>query len=253
MSTILDALKRAEQDNHEKGNRRLDSSRLNVRATLGLRMHRQQGWLSMTAIKWGIVLCLSVGLAAAAYFLFFGNNRFQSNPPSQKRVVKSPDQVPGGMGNQTIVPDPAGSGNHTGIVNAPPLPSLNEPFPTLSAAKSAPVPETKAPENKGKPFQTKRIPPVSSKLLQPQKEPTATAGGMGDTPDIPEIISLEEGILKIQAISWAKNPEERIAVINNKILEEGDSVQGYRLLHIEKTEVILQHSGQDYKLSFKYR
>jgi type II secretory pathway component PulC len=68
-----------------------------------------------------------------------------------------------------------------------------------------------------------------------------------------EILPLKGGILKIQAISWARDPADRIVVINSKILEQGESIQGYRLVQIKEETVILDHSGQEYELAFDYR
>ena len=68
-----------------------------------------------------------------------------------------------------------------------------------------------------------------------------------------EIFPLKDEILSIQAISWAKNPSDRIAVINNKIIGEGESVQGYRIVEIGQDEVILRLADQKFRLIFKYQ
>jgi type II secretory pathway component PulC len=59
--------------------------------------------------------------------------------------------------------------------------------------------------------------------------------------------------LRVQAIFWAHEPESSIAGIDNRALREGDSVQGYWLVSIEQGSVILQYSGKEYRLEFKYR
>ncbi len=66
------------------------------------------------------------------------------------------------------------------------------------------------------------------------------------------ILSLKNHSLKIQAISWTEEPASRIAVIDNRVLTEGDSVQGYRLVIIEKDSVILHYSDNDYRLKFNH-
>ena len=67
-----------------------------------------------------------------------------------------------------------------------------------------------------------------------------------------KILLLKNNSLKIQAISWTKKPADRIAVIDNRVLAEGDSVQGYRLVTIEKDSVILHDSDNDYRLKFNH-
>ena len=67
-----------------------------------------------------------------------------------------------------------------------------------------------------------------------------------------KILPLKNHSLKIQAIAWAKEPGNRIAVIDNRVLTEGESVQGYLLITIEKDSVILHHSNNDYRLKFNH-
>jgi hypothetical protein len=68
-----------------------------------------------------------------------------------------------------------------------------------------------------------------------------------------KILPLKNHSLKIQAIAWAEEPADRIAVIDNRVLTEGDSVQGYRLVIIEKNSVILHYSDNDYRLQFNHQ
>lgn len=76
------------------------------------------------------------------------------------------------------------------------------------------------------------------------------AGVNFETQEIPR---LEESPFKIQAISWSEEANRRIAVIDDRVLIEGDRVQGYRLITIEKDSVILRYEGKNYRLLFSYR
>ncbi len=61
-------------------------------------------------------------------------------------------------------------------------------------------------------------------------------------------------LLDLQAISWSKDPSQRIAVINDKILGENERVQGYLVLHIEPDQVVLKNpDGRQVSLPFKYQ
>jgi len=53
--------------------------------------------------------------------------------------------------------------------------------------------------------------------------------------------------LKLQAISWASDPENRIAVINGKIVREGGRVEGVTVIGIDKDYVSL-HTGETEEL-----
>ena len=56
--------------------------------------------------------------------------------------------------------------------------------------------------------------------------------------------------LKLQAIAWSQDPAGRLAVINNRILREGDSVDGYDLTKIRKDDVVLNGGGKSWRLEF---
>ena len=60
-----------------------------------------------------------------------------------------------------------------------------------------------------------------------------------------------EGVgFKIQAISWGDTPQERLAVINNQILREGDGIEGYRISRINPDDIILRRGKNTYRLEF---
>jgi hypothetical protein len=62
-----------------------------------------------------------------------------------------------------------------------------------------------------------------------------------------------ESGLQLQAISWSDAPEKRIAVVNGRILKEGDRIEEYVLLEIHEDDVVFRQSGQRWKLSFQRR
>jgi hypothetical protein len=57
--------------------------------------------------------------------------------------------------------------------------------------------------------------------------------------------------LDLQAISWDENPESRIAVINGRVLREGERIEGYLLSEINADDVVFEHTGQIWKLEFR--
>jgi len=61
---------------------------------------------------------------------------------------------------------------------------------------------------------------------------------------------LESGGFKIQAISWGETPQERLVVINNQVLREGGSIEGYQISHINPDDIVLRRSGKAYRLDF---
>nr|WP_320192048.1 general secretion pathway protein GspB [uncultured Desulfobacter sp.] len=126
----------------------------------------------------------------------------------------------------------------------PPRPIVIKPLspapkPPLTVEKTAPP----APPRPSTPERPK-APPVPEPAATPVMAKSSTA---------PEIPLLKDQSLKIQAISWDQDPTNRITVINNSILNEGDAIQGFQVLRIEKEAVLLNGNGRNYRLKFRYR
>jgi hypothetical protein len=56
--------------------------------------------------------------------------------------------------------------------------------------------------------------------------------------------------LKLQALAWADDAARRMAVINGRIVHEGDSVDGYQVLKIRQEDVIVNENGKSWRLKF---
>ena len=60
-----------------------------------------------------------------------------------------------------------------------------------------------------------------------------------------------EGVgFKIQAISWGGTSPERLVVINNQVLREGDGIEGYRISRINPDDIFLRRGSNTYRLDF---
>ena len=68
-----------------------------------------------------------------------------------------------------------------------------------------------------------------------------------------EIPILNDPEVKLQALTWSKDPQKRIAVINNRILRQGDVVYGYRINIINQDDVVLSDGGEKWKLPFRIK
>ncbi len=82
------------------------------------------------------------------------------------------------------------------------------------------------------------VPQGTSAPAQQGTDPYATARRMTD------------GRLEVQAIAWAEEPSERMAVINNHIVREGGSVEGFFIVRIGKDTVFLRENGRLLKILF---
>ena len=72
-------------------------------------------------------------------------------------------------------------------------------------------------------------------------------------PSESEIEVMNDSRLKLQAISWSKHPERRIAVINSRIVHQGDLVEGFSVLQINEDNVTVASGDNMWKLIFSTR
>lgn len=61
---------------------------------------------------------------------------------------------------------------------------------------------------------------------------------------------LTDGRLKIHAIVWAPEPDDRMAVVNNSIVREGESIEGLSIVGIGKEAVYVREDGRLLKVLF---
>jgi type IV secretory pathway VirB10-like protein len=64
---------------------------------------------------------------------------------------------------------------------------------------------------------------------------------------------IENDKLKLQALAWSDDAARRMAVINGRIVHEGDSVDGFQILKIREEDVIVNESGKSWSLEFGLR
>jgi hypothetical protein len=64
---------------------------------------------------------------------------------------------------------------------------------------------------------------------------------------------IDESILKLQAISWSQTPDKRIAVINSRIVKEGDSVDGCYIIRIDEDYVAVLYDKDEWQLKFSLK
>ncbi|MFH2094048.1 MAG: general secretion pathway protein GspB [Pseudomonadota bacterium] len=233
MSTILKALKQAEKDSPEQGGKNRPSFK--VRTAISSQMHQQkkQAFLSMGRIVFFAVLVLGTGLICFPFF--YKNQTIQSQTPPAEIHAEASDTPPGTAKD------------------------LTQPLNTLTESSELPEVLIEKPLQPVIPSPHEPELPPEEPALTPElpEEPALTPEPEAESKTIPASNpSLSMALfdnLRVQAISWASEPANRIAVIDNKVLKEGDSFDGYRLVTIEKDTVILHYSGQDYRLGFKYR
>ena len=230
VSSILKALKKLEDENPPKGRSVIWSSGPAPRRTIR-RWDITSGWSAV--LLWGllaVVALISVG-GIILYLL----------PPSDRNVVPTAS-----VGRPVAKPIQESPPSETVVKPPPPLPA---PPPKEVSPPTAPPPEKAVPVPKAaSPPTVKKIPSAPRKEKPPARaaeaEPDRSA-----TADLPVLTT----DLKLQAISWASAPGDRLAVINGNIMREGTSLEGYSIVQIDRDEVVVRKGSEQWKLVFNLR
>ena len=61
---------------------------------------------------------------------------------------------------------------------------------------------------------------------------------------------IEDPKLKLQALAWSDDAARRMAVINGRIVHEGESVDGFQVMTIREEDVIVKEGGKSWRLEF---
>jgi hypothetical protein len=61
---------------------------------------------------------------------------------------------------------------------------------------------------------------------------------------------LSDSQIKLQALAWSSNAAKRIAVINGRIIREGESMDGYQINQIRQEDVVVSDGRRSWSLEF---
>jgi hypothetical protein len=64
---------------------------------------------------------------------------------------------------------------------------------------------------------------------------------------------INDSKLLLQAIAWSNDSSQRLAVINNRIVREGETVDGYSITEIRQEDVVLNDGTNAWRLEFSLR
>ena len=231
MSSILKALKKLEDENPPKGRSVVWPSGSAPRRAIR-RWDISSGWSAV--LLWGllaVVVLISVG--GIFLYLLSPSDRNAVPTASVGRPVARP--ILESLPPETVAKLPP---------QPPPVPTPKEASPPTapSMEKAAPTPKVVPPPavKKVPSAPRKKKPPVRAVEAEPDRAATA---------DLPVLTT----DLKLQAISWASAPGDRLAVINGNIMREGASLEGYSIVQIDRDEVVVRKGSEQWKLVFKLR
>ena len=228
MSSILKALKKLEDENPPKSRSVVWSSGPAPRRTIR-RWDITSGWSAV--LLWGLLMAVAL-ISVGGIFLYLLS-------PSDRNAVPTAS-----VGRPVAKPILESRPPETVAKLPPPVPTPKEASPSTAppVEKAAPMPKAVPPPA------VKKVPSAPRKEKSPvravEAEPDRAA-----TADFPVLTT----DLKLQAISWASAPGDRLAVINGNIMREGASLEGYSIVQIDRDEVVVRKGSEQWKLVFNLR
>ena len=292
MSTILNALKQAEKESPDQEDKNRPSFNVRSTLHSRMQHQQPNTFLSLGRVVIPFALVIVLILFSYDFFFNNKNNYHQMSSTDKKSQVLetlpeiTKDQKP--IFNESVIKPSGHSITSTGTIPKPSTNSSDRSKPkngiVLKSESVNPIPAAEIFSNKVKRQITISSGANSLKKIKEKdlSEPVDEAKTITDDNTLltvkepvvnhsekenlikdekiltnkkmtkQKILPLKNDSLKIQAIAWAEEPASRIAVIDNRVLTEGDSVQGYRLVIIEKDSVILHYSDNDYRLKFNH-
>ncbi len=168
----------------------------------------------------------------------------EASPPESPAVVVAPVKPAVDIlaPSKTTSPIPGS----TPVKTQQPLPPPMEqkavmPVNERAAAAAIQLPATPSPK-------IMKLVPAEKDTVAPTRAPEVSA-----VVKVNEIPALNDPEMKLQAITWSKDPQKRIVVINNRILRQGEVVLDYRIDAINQDDVVLSDGGEKWKLLFRIK
>lgn len=277
MSTILNALKKLEQEHKISPAGAGDTSQP-AQAILHRRTLGHGSWRDLLRhfnFRWTWVAIALVGLVVG--YIVAG----PKPAPTQPKQVPSSDEVA-----RTDRPDlPVSSGDR---VKTGPAKIPERKFPMATSPQQAPS-SVEAPPPDSEPLETEVIetkplaaaqknvegghaslPEGSTRerapLTTPPDPPASTAEDQETIPEpdqtslapqsndpFSRAVRLTDDRLEVQAIAWSPVAGDRMAVINNQIIYQGNTVDGFYVVEIGQDQVLVKEGGQYYVVYFGSR
>ncbi|MCJ8502938.1 hypothetical protein [Desulfatitalea alkaliphila] len=258
MSTILQALKRLEQEqpSRQGGAPDSDPQGFDPRHVLHLSVQgdrrRRRSVMGSAAVLLALVLC--------AGGLLYMRQRPSVEPPIAPTQGQQPTAIAMGGGEQAVSA-PEITPESTAVppafdsslpVQIPTGPIGDRPLrrtETIASRQGDPRPPTAD-------AVIQPAPPLIPETLEERlDDAVAVVPGTGDgRPAVGNPYAgaapLHDERLKVQAIVWSANAADRMAVINNRVVREGMVVEGFAVVAIGEAVIYLRESGRVWQARF---
>ena len=143
--------------------------------------------------------------------------------------------------------------SHRSVSDRQPTGKTLEPQATMGpspAETSNPLQNTKLPQQLSQQSGLNVSPKVPVKQSRPTRALPRKADRSPSKDRYAGLPRFSDSKLKLQAIAWAHEASQRLAVINSRIVREGDSVDEYSIVQIRSEDVIVNDGTESWRLEF---
>ena len=269
LSTILKALKRIDQTAPPPEDLEAWPAEIDTKKTVRGRIHRI--WLYR---KVYLALTLTIIILAAGWLVYsqkqwlaakiFPQQTAAKGPIYHAKIDPGPDASKDSTPEKAPLPKDQDARPDTGSQLGPTVkhqPPRGLPrFPASQKVQKNPIytssDKTQAPAKDASVKPNVSRPPTASSGKPVQRDTGASAAvteGQSEsrvTPVAKSYRRLDESKLKLQAIAWSKIAAQRIAVINGRIVREGESVDGFVVNQIRQEDVVVNDGSASWQLEF---
>lgn len=176
-----------------------------------------------------------------------GNERAAAAPPEPAVSRSKIDQAPAPGEPPAASPPRIASKPPAARQTVPAAPKKNQPIDREPPAarplsKSRPQPASPA-----------APPQTGEKASKPATVKAVNPGRPSSAEQSPTYSRLQSADLELQAIAWSPEPAKRIAVINGRIVREGEAVGAYTLMRIRPDDIVLHDGSKSWQVIFGLR
>lgn len=128
--------------------------------------------------------------------------------------------------------------------------AIKKPTP---AKRKIPIKNTAKRTQPLQPTGSRRTPESSPAKQRSTRTPTPEKASAGQDTRFDALSAINDSRLKLQAIAWSDDITRRMAVINNHIVREGETVDGFSITSIRSDDVIVNDGTSSWRLEFSLK
>ena len=179
--------------------------------------------------------------------------RAKISPATVKRSTKKPEPtqparqpiktVGPGQKTQKYRTDTRFAGSRVDAGQQPPQPvsAISSKQPPRGTINNKPSP---------KPSSRQKLTPSEKSIAGKRTASRKPAAVTPKTGEEKTYAKLSDSQIKLQALAWSSNAAKRIAVINGRIIREGESMDGYQINQIRQEDVVVSDGRRSWSLEF---